>query len=50
MGKRGELIVAFLFTVWIAWGDVKTRRIPNYLTLSIALGGLVYQLAAHGLQ
>jgi prepilin peptidase CpaA len=50
MGKRGELIVVFLFTVWIAWGDVKTRRIPNYLTLSIALSGLVYQVAAHGLQ
>jgi prepilin peptidase CpaA len=33
---------------WIAWGDVRTRRIPNYLTLGTALTGLIYSLAAHG--
>ena len=37
------LVVPLLLALWIAWGDVRTQRIPNYLTLSAALGGLVFQ-------
>ncbi len=32
----------------MAWGDARTRRIPNYLTLGAALAGLGFQLGAHG--
>jgi prepilin peptidase CpaA len=32
----------------MAWSDVKTRRIPNYLTFGCALTGLGYQLGFHG--
>jgi prepilin peptidase CpaA len=35
--------------VWIAWGDLRTRRIPNYLTLGIAVAGLGYNFMSHGL-
>jgi prepilin peptidase CpaA len=45
---KGSLIIPLLLAVWIAWGDVKTRRIPNYLTLGTALSGLVYNLIVHG--
>ena len=27
------LMPPLLLAAWIAWGDVRTRRIPNYLTL-----------------
>ena len=33
----------------MGWNDARTRRIPNYLTLSCALAGLGYQLGFHGL-
>jgi hypothetical protein len=33
---------------WMAWGDARTRRIPNYLTLATALSGLGFQFGAHG--
>jgi prepilin peptidase CpaA len=45
---KGNLIIPLLLAVWIAWGDVKTRRIPNYLTLGTALGGLAFNLILHG--
>jgi prepilin peptidase CpaA len=45
---KGNLIIPLLLASWIAWGDVKTRRIPNYLTLMTAAGGLVYNLVFHG--
>jgi prepilin peptidase CpaA len=32
----------------MAWGDARTRRIPNYLTLGATLAGLGFQLGAHG--
>jgi prepilin peptidase CpaA len=32
----------------MALGDLKTRRIPNYLTLGAALAGLGYQVGTHG--
>jgi prepilin peptidase CpaA len=45
---QGDLVLPLLLTLWIAWGDIKTNRIPNYLTLGTALTGLAYQLAFHG--
>lgn len=44
-----HLLIPLSLAVWMAWGDVRTRRIPNYLTLTTALTGMAYQLGAHGL-
>jgi prepilin peptidase CpaA len=49
MGSRGHLLIPLALTVWIAWGDVRTRRIPNYLTLGTAVAGLAYNFMSHGL-
>lgn len=48
LGSQGNLVLPLILTLWIAWGDLKTHRIPNYLTLGTALCGLAYQLAFHG--
>jgi len=48
MGSRWTLLVPLAITLWIAWGDIKTRRIPNYLTLGAALAGLTYNLMSRG--
>jgi prepilin peptidase CpaA len=48
LGLQLELFLPLLLSLWIAWGDVKTRRIPNYLTLASALAGLGFQLGYHG--
>lgn len=32
----------------MAWGDIRTRRIPNYLTLGTAVAGLGFQAGCHG--
>ena len=45
---RGNLVIPLLLALLIAWGDVKTRRIPNYLTLGTAVAGLGYNLIFHG--
>ena len=37
-----------LLALFMAVGDWRTRRIPNYLTLGGALAGLVFQTAMHG--
>ncbi len=42
-----NLILPFLLTLWMAWSDTRTHRIPNYLTLGCLLTGLGYQLWAH---
>jgi prepilin peptidase CpaA len=42
------LILPLALALWIGWRDLKTRRIPNFLTCGIALSGLVFQLAQHG--
>lgn len=42
------LVLPLLLTLWIAVSDVKTRRIPNYLTLGGALAGLVFQALSYG--
>ena len=49
MSSRGNLLIPLALTLWIAWGDVKTRRIPNYLTLGTAVAGLAFNFMGQGL-
>jgi prepilin peptidase CpaA len=49
MSLRGNLLIPLVLTLWIAWGDIKTRRIPNYLTLGTAVAGLAFNFMNHGL-
>ena len=49
MSSRGNLLIPLALTVWIAWGDLRTRRIPNYLTLGTAVAGLAFNCIAQGL-
>jgi prepilin peptidase CpaA len=49
MSSRGNLLIPLILTLWIAWGDVKTRRIPNYLTLGTAVAGLAFNCIIYGL-
>ncbi len=49
VSSRGNLLIPLALTMWIAWGDMKTRRIPNYLTLGTAVAGLAYNFMSHGL-
>lgn len=49
MSSRGHLLIPLALTVWIAWGDLRTRRIPNYLTLGTAAAGLAYNCMSQGL-
>ena len=48
ISSQGRLVIPLCLTVWIAWGDLRTHRIPNYLTLTTALTGLTYNLVFHG--
>ena len=45
---NSHLALPFLLACWMAVGDVRTRRIPNYLTLGAALAGLGFQFGTHG--
>jgi prepilin peptidase CpaA len=49
MNSRGNLLIPLAVTLWIAWGDLRTRRIPNYLTLGTAVAGLAYNFMGQGL-
>ena len=49
MNSRGNLLIPLTVTLWIAWGDMRTRRIPNYLTLGTAVAGLAYNFMGQGL-
>jgi prepilin peptidase CpaA len=42
------LALPLVLALWMGWGDLMTRRIPNYLTLGAALGGLAFQAAIYG--
>lgn len=42
------LLLPLLLSLWMAWGDIRTQRIPNYLTLGTAVAGLGFQLGCHG--
>lgn len=48
LSSQGQLIIPLMLALWIAWGDLKTRRIPNYLTFGAALIGLAYGLIFGG--
>ena len=45
---NAPLLLPLLLSLVMAWGDIKTRRIPNYLTLGTAVAGLGFQLGCHG--
>ena len=47
-GGPGALALPLALSLWMAWEDLKTRRIPNYLTGGAALAGLVFQGACGG--
>jgi prepilin peptidase CpaA len=49
MSSRGNLLIPLALTLWIAWGDLRTRRIPNYLTLGTAVAGLAFNFMGQGL-
>jgi prepilin peptidase CpaA len=44
-----DLVFPLLLSLGMAGWDLKSRRIPNYLTLGGALAGLGFQLGFHGL-
>ena len=46
--SQAHLLLPLAIALWIAWGDLRTYRIPNYLTLGATLAGLLYQAAFHG--
>ena len=46
---HSDLILPLLLSLGMAGCDLKTRRIPNFLTLGGVLGGLGFQLGYHGL-
>jgi prepilin peptidase CpaA len=48
LGFHGGLLFPFLIALWISWGDLKYRKIPNYLTLGTALAGLAFNLTVYG--
>ncbi len=47
--SQAHLLLPLAIALWIAWGDLRTYRIPNYLTLGTALAGLAFQAYFHGL-
>jgi prepilin peptidase CpaA len=47
-GAHLNLVLPLLISVAIAGIDLRTRRIPNYLTLGAALAGLGFQVGFHG--
>lgn len=47
-GSQAHLLLPLGIALWIAWGDVRTYRIPNYLTLGAAAAGLIFQTLMHG--
>lgn len=45
---NAHLMAPLVLACWMAWGDLRTHRIPNYLTLGTALAGLGFQFGVHG--
>ena len=45
--QSASLIVGMSILVVIAYGDVRTRRIPNVLSLAIAILGLLRIMLVH---
>lgn len=48
LAAQGNLVLPLLLALAMALGDVRRRRIPNYLTLGGALAGLGYQAGLQG--
>lgn len=48
LGAQANFVIPLVLSLWMAWGDIKSRRIPNYLTLGTALAGLGFQAGLHG--
>ncbi|MGQ9687661.1 MAG: A24 family peptidase [Desulfobaccales bacterium] len=48
-GSQAHLLLPLGIALWIAWGDLRTYRIPNYLTLGAAVAGFLFQAAMYGL-
>jgi prepilin peptidase CpaA len=46
---QAHLLLPLAIALWIAWGDLRTYRIPNYLTLGTALAGIIFQVAVNGI-
>jgi prepilin peptidase CpaA len=46
--NNAPLLLPLFLSLWMAWGDIRTQRIPNYLTLGTAMAGLGFQLGFHG--
>jgi len=38
-----------VLTLWATFSDLKTQRIPNWLTVSALIAGLAWQIGFHGL-
>jgi prepilin peptidase CpaA len=49
LSAHSNLMFPLLLSLGMAGCDLKTRRIPNYLTLSGVLGGVGFQLGYYGL-
>ncbi len=47
--SQAHLLLPLAIAVWIAWGDLRTYRIPNYLTFGTAVAGLLFQVFCYGL-
>jgi len=47
---NAQVVLPLVLACWMAWGDFRTRRIPNYLTLGTALAGLGFQFGVYGWQ
>jgi len=43
-----QLVLPLVLAVWMGWQDLRTNRIPNYLTFGTALAGLGYQACLGG--
>jgi hypothetical protein len=44
-----RLLVPLALSLFMAWTDIQSKRIPNYLTLGSALPGWGFQLGFYGL-
>ncbi len=38
-----DLLFPLVLACCMAWNDMRTRRVPNYLTFGSAAAGLIYQ-------
>jgi len=48
IASHANLLLPLAIAVWIAWGDLRTYRIPNYLTFGAAIAGILFQGIFYG--